>query len=79
MTFLTRLLAYLQGNKVITLYSDSNNRSYMTIAIKSNDQWVCQFPIFKNEWEYISIILLSDGSLQFIDSKFDNLGVDRWR
>lgn len=51
----------------------------MTIAIKSNDQWVCQFPIFKNEWEYISIILLSDGSLQFIDSKFDNLGVDRWR
>ena len=38
-TFLTRLLAYWQGNKVVTLYSTSNNRVYTTIAIKSKNQW----------------------------------------
>lgn len=78
-TFFARLLAYWQGNKVVTLYSTSNQRVYTTIAYKSNDHWVCQFPIFDKEWEYISIILLADGSLKFTDSKFENAGIDRWR
>ena len=79
-TFLTRLLAYLQGNKVVTLYSSSsNNRVYTTIAFKTNDQWICQFPIFDKEWEYISITLLTNGNLKFTNSKFKNSGIDRWR
>lgn len=78
-TFLTRLLAYLQGNKVVTLYSTSNNRMYTTIAVKSNEQWICQFPIFDKEWEYISITLLTNGNLKFTDSKFENAGIDHWR
>ena len=78
-TFLTRLLAYWPGNKVVTLYSTSNNRVYTTIAIKAKDQWICQFPIFDKEWEYISITLLTNGNLKFTDSKFENAGIDRWR
>jgi ABC-type bacteriocin/lantibiotic exporter with double-glycine peptidase domain len=78
-TFLTRLLAYWQGNKVVTLYSTSNNRVYTTIAIKTKNQWTCQFPIFDKEWEYISITLLANGNLKFTDSKFENAGIDRWR
>jgi hypothetical protein len=72
-------LAYWQGNKVVTLYSTSNSRVYITIAIKKKDQWICQFPIFDKEWEYISITLLSNGNLKFTDSKFENAGIDRWR
>jgi ABC-type bacteriocin/lantibiotic exporter with double-glycine peptidase domain len=78
-TFLTRLLAYWQGNKVVTLYSTSNNRVYTTIDIKTKGQWICQFPIFDKEWEYISITLLTNGNLKFTDSKFENAGIDRWR
>ena len=78
-TFLTRLLAYWQGNKVVTLYSTSNSRVYTTIAIKKKDQWICQFHVFDKEWEYISITLLSNGNLKFTDSKFENAGIDRWR
>jgi ABC-type bacteriocin/lantibiotic exporter with double-glycine peptidase domain len=78
-TFLMRLLAYWQGNKVVTLYSTSNNRVYTTIAVKSQEHWVCQFPIFDKEWEYISITLLTNGNLKFTDSKFENAGIDRWR
>ena len=78
-TFLTRLLAYWQGNKVVTLYSTSNNRVYTTIAIKMKGQWICQFPIFGKEWEYISITLLTNGNLKFTDPKFENAGIDRWR
>jgi len=78
-TFLTRLWAYWQGNKVVTLYSTSNNRVYTTIAIKTKGQWICQFPIFDKEWEYISITLLTNGNLKFTDPKFENAGIDRWR
>ena len=78
-TFLTRLLAYWQGNKVVTLYSTSNSRVYTTIAIKTKGQWICQFPIFGKEWEYISITLLTNGNLKFTDPKFENAGIDRWR
>jgi len=78
-TFLTRLMAYWQGNKVVTLYSSLNNRVYTTIAFKKKDQWICQFPIFDKEWEYISITLLTNGNLKFTDSKFENSGIDRWR
>ena len=78
-SFLTRLIAMLQGNKVITLYSASNSRIYMTVAVKSKDLWICQFPIFDKEWEYISITLLTNGNLKFADSKFENVGIDRWR
>jgi hypothetical protein len=74
-----RLMAYLQGNKVVTLYSTNNNRVYTTIATKFNDHWVCQFPIFDKEWEYISITLLTNGNLKFTDTKFENAGIDRWR
>jgi hypothetical protein len=52
---------------------------YTTIAVKSNEQWICQFPIFYKEWEYISITLLTNGNLKFTDSKFENAGIDRWR
>ena len=78
-TFLTRLWAYMQGNKVVTLFSTSNNRVYTTIAIRNKDQWICQFPIFDKEWEYISITLLADGTLKFAVTKFENAGIDRWR
>jgi hypothetical protein len=78
-TFLMRLLAYCKGNRVVTLYSTSNNRVYMTIAFKKKDQWTCQFPIFDKEWEYISITLLTNRNLKFTDSKFENAGIDRWR
>lgn len=78
-TFLTRLLAYLRGNKVVTLYSTTNNRVYTTIAIKSKDLWICQFPIFDKEWEYVSITLLTNGNFEFTDTKFENAGIDRWR
>ena len=78
-TFLTRLLAYWQGNRVVTLYSTNNNRVYKTIATKFKDHWVCQFPIFDKEWEYISITLLTNGNLKFTDTKFENVGIDRWR
>lgn len=77
--FLARLIAMWQGNKVVTLYSASNNRIYMTVAVKSKDLWICQFPIFEKEWEYISITLLTNGNLKFTDSKFENAGIDRWR
>jgi ABC-type bacteriocin/lantibiotic exporter with double-glycine peptidase domain len=78
-TFLMRFLAFWNGNKVVTLYSTSNKRVYMSVAVKTQDQWVCQFPIFDKEWEYISITLLSDGGLKFSDLKFENAGIDRWR
>lgn len=78
-TFFIRLLAYLQGNKVVTLYSTSNNRVYTTIAIRSENLWICQFPIFDKEWEYVSITLLTNGNLKFTDSKFKNVGIDCWR
>jgi hypothetical protein len=52
---------------------------YTTIAFKKKDQWICQFPIFDQEWEYISITLLTNGNLKFTDSKFENAGIDRWR
>ena len=78
-TFLMRLWAYWQGNKVVTLYSTSNHRVYTSIAVKSKEHWVCQFPIFDKEWEYISITLLTNGNLKFMDSKFENAGIDRWR
>ena len=40
---------------------------------------VCRIPRFAKDWEYIEIILLPDGKLEFPDEKSNDIGLDQWK
>ena len=75
-----RFIAFWKGHKIVELYSTTNQRSYPTIAEKDeNDRLVCRIPRFAKDWEYIEIILLPDGKLEFSDEKLNDIGLDQWK
>ncbi len=79
-SFLTRILAFLQGNMIVQIYSSKNNRSYATIAYKNRDnQWACTVPRYIKTWEYAEIILLENGQLLFLDAKLNDGSLDAWK
>jgi hypothetical protein len=52
-SFFNRLFAYMQGKKVVELYSSATLRSYFTVAIRNNqNQWICQIPRYDKQWEF---------------------------
>ncbi len=75
-----RLFAYIQGKKVVELYSSSTLRSYVAVAIRNNqNQWICQIPRYEKQWEYITIMLEDNGDLTFLDEPMIEGGLDRWK
>jgi hypothetical protein len=79
-SFFNRLFAYMQGKKVVELYSSATLRSYFTVAIRNNqNQWICQIPRYDKQWEYITIILEDDGNLTFLEEPMIEGGLDRWK
>ena len=75
-----RFIAFWKGHKIVELYSTTNQRSYATIAEKDEQgRLVCRFPRFAKEWEYIDIVLLPDGKLEFSDEKLNDIGLDQWK
>jgi hypothetical protein len=75
-----RFIAFWKGHKIVELYSTKNQRSYPTIAEKNaHDRLVCRIPRFAKEWEYIDIVLLPDGKLEFSDEKLNDIGLDQWK
>lgn len=78
--FLQRFYAYIQGKKVVELYSSTTLRSYFTVAIRNNqNQWICQIPRYDKQWEYITIVLEDDGNLTFLEELMIEGGLDRWK
>lgn len=79
-SFVNRLFAYMQGKKVVELYSSASLRSYFTVAIRNNqNQWICQIPLYDKQWEYITIILEANGNLTFLEEPMIEGGLDRWK
>jgi hypothetical protein len=79
-SFFNRFFAYLQGKKVVELYSSATLRSYFTVAILNNqNQWICQIPRYDKQWEYITIVLEDDGNLTFLEEPMIEGGLDRWK
>ena len=79
-SFFNRLFAYMQGKKVVELYSSATLRSYFTVAIRNNqNQRICQIPRYDKQWEYITIILEDDGNLTFLEESMIEGGLDRWK
>ena len=79
-SFFTRILAFLQGNRIVELYSSKNNRSYATIAYKNKDnKWACTVPRYTNTWEYAEIVLLENGEVLFLDAKLNDGSLDCWK
>jgi hypothetical protein len=79
-SFFNRLFAYLQGKKVVELYSSATLRSYFTVAILNNqNQWICQIPRYDKQWEYITIVLEDNGHLTFLEEPMIEGGLDRWK
>lgn len=79
-SFLQRFLAYLQGKKVVELYSSASLRSYFAVAIRNNqNQWICQIPRYDKQWEYITITLEDNGNLTFPEEPMIEGGLDRWK
>jgi hypothetical protein len=79
-SFFNRLFAYMQGKKVVELYSSATLRSYFTVAIRNNqNQWICQIPRYDKQWEYITIVLEDDGNLTFLEELIIEGGLDRWK
>lgn len=79
-SFFNRLFAYLQGKKVVELYSSATLRSYFTVAIQNEqNQWICQIPRYDKQWEYITIILEENGNLTFLEEPMIEGGLDRWK
>jgi hypothetical protein len=75
-----RFIAFCKGHKIVELYSTTNQRSYPTIAEKDeNGRLVCRIPRFAKDWEYIEIVLLPDGKLEFSDEKLNDIGLDQWK
>jgi hypothetical protein len=75
-----RLFAYIQGKKVVELYSSSTLRSYVAVAIRNHqNQWICQIPRYDKQWEYITIMLEDNGDLTFPDEPIIEGGLDRWK
>ena len=79
-SLIDRFIAFWKGHKIVELYSTTNQRSYPTIAEKDeNGRLVCRIPRFAKDWEYIYIILLPDGKLEFSDEKLNDIGLDQWK
>ena len=79
-SFFNRLFAYMQGKKVVELYSSTTLRSYFTVAIRNNqNQWICQIPRYDKQWDYITIVLEDDGNLTFLEEPMIEGGLDRWK
>ena len=75
-----RFIAFWKGQKIVELYSSANQRSYPTIAEKDEQgRLVCRIPRFAKDWEYIEIVLLPDGKLEFSDEKLNDGGLDQWK
>jgi hypothetical protein len=75
-----RFIAFWKGHKIVELYSTTNQRSYPTIAEKDEQgRLVCRIPRFAKDWEYIDIVLLPDGKLEFSDEKLNDIGLDQWK
>ena len=75
-----RFIAFWKGHKIVELYSTANHRSYPTIAEKDEQgRLVCCIPRVAKDWEYIDIILLPDGKLEFSDEKLNDIGLDQWK
>ncbi len=79
-SFFNRLFAYIQGKKVVELYSSATLRSHFTVAIRNNqNQWICQIPRYDKQWEYITIVLEDDSNLTFLEEPMIEGGLDRWK
>jgi hypothetical protein len=79
-SLIDRFIAFWKGHKIVELYSTTNQRSYPTIAEKDeNGRLICRIPRFAKDWEYIEIILLPDGKLEFSDEKLNDIGLDQWK
>ncbi len=79
-SFFNRLFAYMQGKKVVELYSSATLRSYFTVAIRNNqNQWICQIPRYDKQWEYITIVLEDNGHLTFLEEPMIEGVLDRWK
>lgn len=75
-----RLFAYMQGKKVVELYSSATLRSYFTVAFRNQqNQWICQIPRYDKQWEYITLILEDNGNLTFLEEPMIEGGLDRWK
>ena len=76
----TRFIAYWKGHQIVELYSTKNQRTYPTVAQKDeHGRLVCRIPRFAKDWEYIDIVLLPDGKLEFSDEKLNDIGLDQWK
>jgi ABC-type bacteriocin/lantibiotic exporter with double-glycine peptidase domain len=79
-SLIDRFIAFWKGHKIVELYSTTNQRSYPTIAEKDeNGRLICRIPRFAKDWEYIEIVLLPDGKLEFSDEKLNDIGLDQWK
>jgi hypothetical protein len=65
-SFFKRLFAYMQGKKVVELYSSATLRSYFTVAFRNEqNQWICQIE--------------DNGNLTFLEEPMIEGGLDRWK
>ncbi len=77
---LTRFIAFWKGHQIVELYSTKNQRTYPTVAQKDEQgRLICRIPRFAKDWEYIEIVLLPDGKLEFSDEKLNDGGLDQWK
>jgi hypothetical protein len=74
-----RLIAFWKGHQIVELYSTRNQRTYPTVAQKDEQgRLICRIPRFAKDWEYIEIVLLPGGKLEFSDEKLNDGGLDSW-